>query len=79
MNKILMMVIDGIGFNDNQAGNVIKEAEMGNLSDLYNEFPHSLLNATGDAVGLPDGVTADSEIAHTDDLRAYYFNQPTIY
>ena len=64
MNKILMMVIDGIGFNDNQTGNVIKEAEMGNLSDLYNEFPHSLLNATGDAVGLPDGVTADSEIAH---------------
>ena len=64
MNKILMMIVDGIGINDNEVGNAIKEAQMSNFNDLFDDYPHSLLNATGDEIGLPDGVTADAEIAH---------------
>ncbi len=64
MNKILMMIIDGIGINNKEDGNFLKKAELNNLSDLYNEYPHSILTTTGDVIGLPDGVPVNEEIAH---------------
>ena len=64
MNKILMMIIDGIGITNKDEGNFLKKAELSNLSDLYNGYPHSILETTGDSIGLPDGVPANEEISH---------------
>ncbi len=64
MNKILMMIIDGIGISNKEEGNFLKKAELNNLSDLYNDYAHSLLETTGDSIGLPDGVPANEEISH---------------
>ena len=64
MNKILMMIIDGIGITNKDEGNFLKKAELNNLSDLYNGYPHSILESTGDSIGLPDGVPANEEISH---------------
>ena len=64
MNKILMMIIDGIGISNKEEGNFLRKAELSNISDLYNDYAHSLLETTGDSIGLPDGVPANEEISH---------------
>lgn len=64
MKKILMIILSGFGINENTNGNAVKNANMEYFNYLWNNYPHSTLEASGKAVGLPEGVSSNSQIGH---------------
>ena len=65
MRPILLCILDGFGEREEVKGNAIKAAHMPNYSYLKNNYPSSLLEASGEAVGLPKGQMGNSEIGHS--------------
>lgn len=59
-----IIILDGYGCSKETAGNAIKAAKTPVLDALWQENPHSLLNASGLAVGLPEGQMGNSEVGH---------------
>lgn len=59
-----MIILDGFGINESVYGNAIKQANMPNYNELFNEYPHSVLQASGEYVGLPDDQFGNSEVGH---------------
>lgn len=64
MRKILTIIIDGFGYREEEFGNAIKDADMTSFNKLWEEYPHSLLNASEEAVGLNEGQFGNSETGH---------------
>jgi len=64
MKKILTIILDGFGMREEEKGNAIKDADMTCFNKLWEEYPHSLLDASGEAVGLQDGQFGNSETGH---------------
>ena len=64
MKKVIMLILDGFGINESEYGNAIKQANMPNYNALFNEYPHSILQASGEYVGLPDDQFGNSEVGH---------------
>ncbi len=64
MKKVIMVILDGFGLNDSEYGNAIKKADMDCFNSLYTEYPHAVLEASGDPVGLPDDQFGTSEVGH---------------
>ncbi len=62
---LLLCIMDGFGINPETTGNAIKAAKTPNLDKLFKEFPNTTLQASGMAVGLPDGQMGNSEVGHT--------------
>ena len=60
----LLLILDGFGLNDNPEGNAIAMANTPNLDKLMKEYPFVKGNASGLAVGLPDGQMGNSEVGH---------------
>ena len=65
MKKIITIVLDGFGIRDDIHGNAIKNAKMPNFDFLYKFYPHCLLEASGEAVGLPKNQFGNSEVGHS--------------
>ena len=66
MKKPLVLVImDGFGFNDDKNGNAIEAAATPHLTRLFAENPCVRIGASGMDVGLPDGQMGNSEVGHT--------------
>ena len=61
---VVLMVLDGYGLNDNPEGNAIAMAETPVMDRLMKEYPFVKGNASGLAVGLPDGQMGNSEVGH---------------
>lgn len=59
-----LIIMDGYGISDEEKGNAIKADGSKNVSRLLAEYPHSLLDASGMSVGLPDGQMGNSEVGH---------------
>ncbi len=64
MKKVIMVILDGFGLNDLENGNAIKDANMETFNKLFKEYPHSVLQASGEYVGLPDDQFGNSEVGH---------------
>lgn len=64
MKKVIMVILDGFGLNDSEYGNAIKQTNMECFNELYAEYPHSVLQASGEYVGLPDDQFGNSEVGH---------------
>lgn len=64
MKKVLTIIFDGFGLRDEEKGNAIKAADMPNFHYLWNEYPHTLLKASEEAVGLKEGQAGNSEVGH---------------
>ncbi|MDP3697801.1 MAG: 2,3-bisphosphoglycerate-independent phosphoglycerate mutase [Candidatus Taylorbacteria bacterium] len=66
MNKppLVLVIIDGFGHNPNQTGNAIALAKKPNLDFLSQNYPHTLLQASGQTVGLDWGEAGNSEVGH---------------
>ncbi len=62
--KVLLVITDGVGYRENSAGNAVKLSGMRNFNRILDECPNRLLNASGAAVGLPDGQMGNSEVGH---------------
>jgi len=61
----MLMILDGFGINEKEEGNAIKLAKTPNLDKLMSEYPRTTIEASGMAVGLPEGQMGTSEVGHT--------------
>lgn len=60
----MLVIMDGIGVNPSRRDNAVALAETPNLDAIYAANPVCLLEASGAAVGLPDGQMGNSEVGH---------------
>ncbi|MFL5857097.1 MAG: 2,3-bisphosphoglycerate-independent phosphoglycerate mutase [Solirubrobacteraceae bacterium] len=61
---VCLVVLDGWGLAPDGPGNAISLADTPVFDDLWARYPHTELNATGTAVGLPEGQMGNSEVGH---------------
>ena len=61
----MLMILDGFGENPNNEGNAVNLAKKPNIDKLRKICPVSHIDASGAAVGLPDGQMGNSEVGHT--------------
>ena len=60
----VLMILDGYGLSDKTAGNAIAEAKTPVMDALKKDYPFVKGNASGMAVGLPEGQMGNSEVGH---------------
>ena len=61
---VVLCVLDGWGIAPDGPGNAVTRAKTPRLDALFAHYPHAKLQASGRAVGLPDGVMGNSEVGH---------------
>ena len=61
---VMLMILDGFGLAPDGPGNAISLAQTPNFDRLWQNSPHTQLQASGRAVGLPDGQMGNSEVGH---------------
>ncbi len=61
---VVLVVLDGWGIAPDGPGNAVSRARTPRLDALFTTYPHATLDASGRAVGLPDGVMGNSEVGH---------------
>ena len=64
MKPVVLCILDGVGIRESEHGNAFKMAKKPNFDYLWNTYPHSLLEASGELVGLPKGQMGNSEVGH---------------
>ena len=64
MKKVITIILDGFGMREDIYGNAVKMAGMTNFINIWNKYPHCLLRASGEAVGLPEDQCSSSELGH---------------
>ena len=64
MNKALLMILDGWGIGNGTKSDVISQMPTPYWDSLLAKYPHSQLQASGEYVGLPDGLMGNSEVGH---------------
>lgn len=62
--KVILMILDGWGIADDPRVSAIDQANTPFVDSLYTKYPHSTLQASGRAVGLPVGQMGNSEVGH---------------
>ena len=65
MKKVVLCIMDGIGIREESHGNAVKAANTLVLDNLIKYYPNSLIDASGESVGLPQGQMGNSEVGHT--------------
>ncbi len=61
---IILCIMDGYGIRNEAHGNAIKEAKKPNLDKFFANNSFTMINASGEYVGLPDGQMGNSEVGH---------------
>jgi 2,3-bisphosphoglycerate-independent phosphoglycerate mutase len=59
-----LVIMDGFGLSPVRDGNAIRMQGTPHIDGLMDTYPHTRLNASGLAVGLPDGQMGNSEVGH---------------
>lgn len=62
--KVALLILDGWGFGKNDSSNAITAAKTPFFDYCLKNYPHSTLEASGEAVGLPAGQMGNSEVGH---------------
>ncbi|HUU38167.1 MAG TPA: alkaline phosphatase family protein [Candidatus Desulfaltia sp.] len=62
--RVVLLILDGWGHRDGAFGNIIREAPTPHFDALWSEFPHAVLQASGEAVGMPAHAVGNSEAGH---------------
>lgn len=65
VKQTILIVLDGWGYREDLQDNAVAAAKTPNFDRYWKEYPHTLLEASGLAVGLPEGQMGNSEIGHT--------------
>ena len=65
IRKHLLLILDGYGIAEDPSVSAIDAARKPFLDGLFARYPHSTLEASGRAVGLPKGLMGNSEVGHT--------------
>ena len=61
---LALIILDGFGYSPAREGNAIALAAMPFYHELLEKYPHTLLQASGECVGLPSGVMGNSNVGH---------------
>lgn len=62
--KVALIILDGLGYGKNDHSNAVLAAKTPFLDQLLASRPNSRLEASGEAVGLPEGQMGNSEVGH---------------
>ncbi len=60
----LLLILDGWGLAEDPSASAIDAAEHPFIDSLFEQYPHARLDASGEAVGLPEGQMGNSEVGH---------------
>lgn len=60
----VLIILDGWGYRDALDGNAVLNASTPVIDSLWAAYPHTLIQASGRAVGLPTGQMGNSEVGH---------------
>ena len=63
-HAVALIILDGWGYREERVANAILLANTPNWNAMWSNRPHTLLRASGLAVGLPDGQMGNSEVGH---------------
>ncbi|WP_134704454.1 2,3-bisphosphoglycerate-independent phosphoglycerate mutase [Ammoniphilus sp. YIM 78166] len=61
---VALIIMDGFAMREESYGNAVAQANKPNFDRYWNQYPHTLLEASGEAVGLPEGQMGNSEVGH---------------
>ena len=61
---VVLAILDGWGYRHDDAHNAIRQADTPAMDALWHAYPHTLIEASGGSVGLPDGQMGNSEVGH---------------
>ncbi len=61
---VALVILDGWGIAPRGDANAVLLAETPNFDRLWQQYPHTLLSASGEDVGLPPGIMGNSEVGH---------------
>ena len=61
---VALVIMDGFGYSKETKGNAVAKAETPNIDRFHKTYPTTLINASGRAVGLPEGQMGNSEVGH---------------
>jgi 2,3-bisphosphoglycerate-independent phosphoglycerate mutase len=64
MRPVAVIIRDGWGYSENPKGNAVLAAKTPNIDSYKEKYPWTLLNCSGEAVGLPEGYQGSSEVGH---------------
>lgn len=60
----ILIILDGFALREEREGNAVAQAKKPNFDRYWEKFPHTTLQANGEAVGLPEGQMGNSEVGH---------------
>ncbi len=61
---VVLAILDGWGYREETEHNAVKQASTPIIDALWNAYPHTLIEASGADVGLPDDQMGNSEVGH---------------
>lgn len=61
---VVLTILDGFGMNMSTRGNAVYHAKKPTFDMLMKRYPSAVLQASGEAVGLPHGLMGNSEVGH---------------
>ncbi|MDI3257841.1 MAG: 2,3-bisphosphoglycerate-independent phosphoglycerate mutase [Kyrpidia sp.] len=61
---VALIILDGFGLREEREGNAVALARTPNFDRYWHTYPHTRLEASGEAVGLPAGQMGNSEVGH---------------
>ena len=61
---VVLAILDGWGYRESDSHNAIRHADTPVMDALWHAYPHSLIQASGAHVGLPDDQMGNSEVGH---------------
>lgn len=64
ITPVILLILDGFGYRQEVDHNAIAQAHTPNLDRLWQDYPHTLINASEHYVGLPAGQMGNSEVGH---------------
>lgn len=64
MKPVILIVLDGWGIGTKPEENAQEQARIPFYKSLLREYPHTAIEASGEAVGLPEGQMGNSEVGH---------------
>ncbi|MEI6396741.1 MAG: 2,3-bisphosphoglycerate-independent phosphoglycerate mutase [Candidatus Taylorbacteria bacterium] len=62
--QVVLIILDGWGYSEKKENNAIATAKKPFWDQMWKKYPHCLLKASGEAVGLPNGQMGNSEVGH---------------
>ncbi|MFM2080825.1 MAG: hypothetical protein RLZZ219_1507 [Cyanobacteriota bacterium] len=64
MAPVVLCILDGWGYRSDDTNNAIRAADTPVMDALWHAYPHTLIQASGADVGLPDDQMGNSEVGH---------------